>query len=125
MLFGIAFLLLQEITNVYQQPYYFIPVFMALWIGGLALCLGAAVAGFKGIKKNGKAAFWLGLAGGFLLIYFLQWFGFIFAIATQNMTLTWGLASFMHLPLLLAAACIILALLKLKAASVETNSEEG
>lgn len=113
-------LLFQESTNIYQQPSYFAPLFIAIWLIGLVLCLGAAVVGFKTIDKT---AHWFKLAALCLLLYFLQWFIFIFAIAKQSMGLIWGLMVFFHIPLVLAAACLLIGLMKLKPAVVETNSE--
>lgn len=116
-----ALLLIQESTNIYQQPSFFAPTFIAIWIIGLVICLGATVVGFK---SSDKTAHWFKLAGLFLLIYFLQWFVFVFAIAKQSMSLIWGLLVFYHLPLILAAACILIGLMKLNAASDETKREE-
>jgi hypothetical protein len=115
MFFSIVFMLLQETTNVYQQPSYFLPIFLALWLAGIVLALGMTVMGFRKMKMAGKAACWFGLAGVFLILNFLQWLMFSLAIAKQNMTLTWGMASFMHLPVVLAAVCGLFGLTKLKA----------
>jgi hypothetical protein len=117
MFFGAVFMLFQETTNVYQQPSYFLPIFLVLWLVGIVLTLGMTVMGFRKMKMAGKAACWFGLAGVFLMLNFLQWLLFSFAIARQNMSLTWGMASFMHLPVVLAAVCGLIGLTKLKAES--------
>lgn len=128
MSFGTAIfllLLLQERTNVYQQPSYFVPIFGVLWLIGLVLCIGAVRFGFTS-KLLGKGRNWLRLGSFFLMLYFLQWFLLVFAIVKQSMSLLWGLLSFFHLPIVLAVGCLFLTFLKLKAESVETtNSEES
>lgn len=121
MSFAATLLLLQESTSVYQQPSYFAPAFIAIWLVGLVVCLGATIVGFKTIDKT---AYWFRLAGLFLLLYFLQWFIFVFAIVKQNQSFIWGLMVFFNVPLVLAAACILVGLMNLKSPDVEIKSEE-
>ena len=116
---GLTLVLVQQTSSVYNMPSYFTPIFLLLHLGGIVLSLGATLMAFGRIKAAGKAAYWLGLSAALLLIYFLQWLIFIFAIAKQNMSLTWTLASIMHLPIVLAIVCVLISLTKLKATDVE------
>ena len=124
MFLGVILLLLQQVTNVYQQPSYFVPIFVAIWFLGLVLCLGLSVLGFRKMKSVSKEICWFAFAGVFLLLYFLEWFAVIVVIANNNMTLTWLLAAFINLPIVIAAVCAIVGLLKLKDAGSEAVLEE-
>jgi hypothetical protein len=101
------------------MPSYFTPIFLVLHFGGIVLSIGATLAGFKRMRATGKAAYWLGLSAALLLVYFLQWLVFAAAIAKQNMSLTWTLASIMHLPIVLAIVCMLISLTKLKTTETE------
>lgn len=111
---GLTAMLVQQSSSVYNMPSYFTPIFLLVHLGGIVLSLGATLMGFTRMKATGKAACWLGLSAGFLLIYFLQWLILLFAIAKQNMSLIWTLLSILHLPIVLAIVCVLISLTKLK-----------
>jgi hypothetical protein len=105
--------LLFQTPTTFQQPSYFIPVFVGMFLAGAIAWLVAAVLGFARARAFGPSARWFSFAAVCLLLFHLQFLAAGFGVLTNDNNLVFSILSFFNLFILLAAVCAIMGFIRL------------
>ena len=110
-----ALLLLLQIGDqtTFNQPGYFTPVILGLFVLGGVLSLVAAVLGFARARAFGAATRWFSFAAVCLLLFHIQILVFGFGMVLQNRSIVFPVLTFFNLFIVLAAVCAIMGFVRL------------
>ena len=111
-----ALLLLFQTGNdqtTFNQPGYFAPVILGLFVLGGVLSLVAAVLGFARARAFGAATRWFSFAAVCLLLFHIQILVFGFGMVLQNRSIVFPVLTFFNLFIVLAAVCAIMGFVRL------------
>ena len=108
----VLMVLLQAQTS-FQQPSYFVPIFVAMFLAGAIAWLVAAVLGFARARAFGPSARWFSLAAVCLLLFHLQFLAAAFGVLTNDNGLVFNILAFFNFFILLAAVCAIMGFIRL------------
>ena len=99
--------------TTFNQPGYFTPVILALFVLGAVLSLVAAVLGFARARAFGAATRWFSFAAVCLLLFHIQILVFGFGVVLQNRSIIFPVLTFFNLFIVLAAVCAIMGFVRL------------
>jgi hypothetical protein len=106
-------LMLQVDQTTFDQPTYFAPVIIALFVLGAVLSLVAAVLGFARARAFGAATRWFACAAACLLMFHIHILVFGFGVVLQNRSIVFPVLTFFNLFVVLAAFCAIMGFVRL------------
>jgi hypothetical protein len=106
-------LMLQVDQTTFDQPTYFAPVIIALFVLGTVLSLVAAVLGFARARAFGAATRWFAFAAICLLLFHVHILVFGFGVVLQNRSIVFPVLTFFNLFVVLAAFCAIMGFIRL------------
>jgi hypothetical protein len=106
-------LMLQVDQTTFDQPTYFTPVIIALFVLGTVLSLVAAVLGFARARAFGAATRWFAFAAVSLLMFHIHILVFGFGVVLQNRSIVFPVLTFFNLFVVLAAFCAIMGFVRL------------
>ena len=106
-------LMLQVDQTTFDQPAYFTPVIIALFVLGTVLSLVAAVLGFARARAFGAATRWFAFAAMCLLMFHIHILVFGFGVVLQNRSIVFPVLTFFNLFVVLAAFCAIMGFVRL------------
>ena len=111
----LALLLLLQTADqaTFNQPSYFTPVILALFVLGAVLSLVAAVLGFARARAFGPATRWFSFAAVCLLLFHVQILVFGFGMVLQNRSIIFPVLTFFNLFIVLASLCAIMGFVRL------------
>jgi len=110
----VAFLLLQAPDqSTFNQPSYFVPVILSLFVLGAVLSLVAAVLGFARARAFGAATRWFSFVAVCLLLFHLQILVFGFGMVLQNSSIVFPVLTFFNAFIIVAAVCAIMGFVRL------------
>jgi hypothetical protein len=99
--------------STFNQPSYFVPVILSLFVLGAVLSLVAAVLGFARARAFGAATRWFSFAAVCLLLFHLQILLFGFGMVLQNAAIVFPVLTFFNAFIILAAFCAIMGFVRL------------
>ena len=106
-------LMLQVDQTTFDQPSYFTPVIIVLFVLGTVLSLVAAVLGFARARAFGAATRWFAFAAVCLLMFHIHILVFGFGVVLQNRSIVFPVLTFFNLFVVLAAVCAIMGFVRL------------
>ncbi len=107
-------LFLQEAERTtFDQPSYFTPVILALFVTGAVTALVAAVIGFARARAFGASARWFSFAAVCLLLFHVQILLFGFGVVLQNRAIVFPVLTLFNVFIILAAICAIMGFMRL------------
>jgi hypothetical protein len=112
-MFLTSLLFLAQRETQYQQPAYFIPVALAMLVGGTIGWLVATVLGFARARAFGPSARWFAFASLFMILYHLQFVLLALGLIMENPNLTLAVGAFFNFFALVAAFCAIMGFVRL------------
>jgi hypothetical protein len=112
---ALSFLLLFQAADqtTFNQPSYFTPIILALFVLGAVLSLVAVVLGFARARAFGAATRWFSFAALCLLLFHIQILVFGFGMVLQNRAIIFPVLTFFNLFIVLAAVCAIIGFVRL------------
>lgn len=114
MMISTLLLFLQEAERTtFDQPSYFTPVILTLFVTGAVLALIATVLGFARARAFGASARWFSFAAVCLLLFHLQILLFGFGVVLQNRAIAFPVLTFFNAFIILAAVCAIMGFVRL------------
>jgi hypothetical protein len=99
--------------TTFNQPGYFTPIILGLFVLGAVLSLVAAVLGFARARAFGAATRWFSFAAVCLLLFHVQILIFGFGVVLQNRSIVFPVLTFFNLFIVLAAVCAIMGFVRL------------
>lgn len=99
--------------STFNQPSYFVPAILSLFVLGAVLSLVAAVLGFARARAFGASTRWFSFAAVCLLLFHLQILVFGFGMVLQNPAIVFPVLTFFNAFIILAAICAIMGFVRL------------
>jgi hypothetical protein len=99
--------------TTFNQPSYFVPVILGLFVLGALLSLVASVLGFARARAFGAATRWFSFAAVCLLLFHLQILVFGFGMVLKDNSMVFTVLTFFNVFIILAAFCAIMGFIRL------------
>lgn len=106
-------LMIAQTETRFEEPPYFVPIILTLFLAGALGWLIAAILGFARARAFGPSTRWFAFASVFLLLFHLQFVALGFGLVFKDLSIVYTLLTFFPLFAVLAAVCAIVGFIRL------------